>query len=282
MRAKKHKSKPRVLLCPPTYFEVRGITNPYMKDAPPVDHAKALAQWDALRRAFDDAGFVTHTIDPVPNLEDMVFTANQIFVGHSPKHGKFAVPSQMRFASRRLEVPYFVEWFRARGYQIIDLDLGDEFLEGHGDLLWDADGSRIWAGYGYRSSRGGVEKFADAMRQVEIPVTPLQLVDPYFYHLDTCFSPLKPGAVMIHPGGFSPAALATIRGAFPRIYEIDREDGLGFACNGTVANGRFIISHLTECVAAALKKEGLTPVVVDTSEFEKSGGSVFCMKLFFD
>ena len=76
--------------------------------------------------------------------------------------------------------------------------------------------------------------------------------------------------------------MATIRGAFPRIYEIDREDGLRFACNGTVANGRFIISHLTECVAATLKKEGLEPLVVDTSEFEKSGGSVFCMKLFFD
>jgi N-dimethylarginine dimethylaminohydrolase len=52
--------------------------------------------------------------------------------------------------------------------------------------------------------------------------------------------------------------------------------------NGIVANGRFITPRLTRNLEQILAQEGLTPVVVDTSEFEKSGGSVFCMKAFID
>ena len=53
-------------------------------------------------------------------------------------------------------------------------------------------------------------------------------------------------------------------------------------CNGIVANGRYITSHLTSNLRDTLQKEGLEPVIVDTSEFEKSGGSAFCMKSFIE
>jgi N-dimethylarginine dimethylaminohydrolase len=52
--------------------------------------------------------------------------------------------------------------------------------------------------------------------------------------------------------------------------------------NGIVANGRYITPYLSDDLGKILGAEGLTPVVVDTSEFEKSGGSVFCMKAFLD
>jgi N-dimethylarginine dimethylaminohydrolase len=247
-----------------------------------VDPARAAQQWEALRRAFEDAGLQPETIPAVPDLEDMVFAANQTFVGESPKIGKFIVPGHMRYESRRREVPHFVEWFERQGYKVVHLELEGDFLEGHGDLLWETDGSRVWAGHGFRSSRGGVEKFAAAMRKLEIPVIPLELVDPMFYHLDTCLAPLKPGAALIYPGAFSAEALASIRQNCPRVYEVKREDGLKFACNGVTANDVFITPHLSADVEQALAQEGLKAVVVDTSEFEKSGGSVCCLKLFMD
>jgi N-dimethylarginine dimethylaminohydrolase len=52
--------------------------------------------------------------------------------------------------------------------------------------------------------------------------------------------------------------------------------------NGIVANGRYISPYLSDNLRKILAAEGLTPVVVDTSEFEKSGGSAFCMKAFLD
>ncbi len=209
----------RALFCPPTYFEVRDVKNPFMCDAEPVDKKKALEQWEALRRAFEKAGVATEVIPAVPDLEDMVFANNQVFVGQGRVGEKFRfiVPSRMRFPSRQREVPYFVEWFRGRGYRIVDLDLATEFLEGHGDLLWHADGSKVWAGHGIRSSRGGVEKFAAAMRELEIEVIPLELADERFYHLDTCFAPMTAEAVLIYPGRFRrrhwPASGRTVPGS---------------------------------------------------------------------
>ena len=272
----------RVLFCPPTYFEVREVKNPYMRGLLPVDPMRAQHQWDTVREAFRAAGFAVELIDPVPGLEDMVFAANPVFVGHHPTHGRFVVPGRMRYVSRRAEVPHYVEWFRSRGYKVQDIELNDEFLEGHGDLLWDADGSRIWAAHGFRSTIGAVEKFAVAMRQMSIPVIPLQLVDEHFYHLDACFAPLRPGAVLIYPGAFSAESLASIRSHIPRVYEVGREDALKFVCNGVSANGKFLTPALTQCVGEALAREALEPIVLDTSEFLKSGGSVCCLKLFFD
>ena len=271
----------RALFCPPTYFEIRDVKNPFMHGAGPVDRAKAEAQWEGVRRGFEEAGVATEVIPPVQDLEDMVFANNPIFVGEGEGQRKFIVPSHMRFPSRQREVPYFVEWFRARGYQVIELDYGDEYLEGHGDLSWHTDGSKVWAGYGIRSTRGGMEKFAAAMRQLDIAVTPLQLTDERFYHLDTCFAPLTSEAVLIYPGAFSREALASIRAGCPRVHEVDEQEALGFVCNGVAANGSFLTPRLSPGLARALKREGLEPAVVETSEFEKSGGSVCCLKLLF-
>ena len=123
-----------VLLCPPTYFEVRDRKNPYMRT--PIDRDKAQRQWEELRMALREAGLRVETIEPVPDLEDMVFAANPVFVGHHEKIGKFVVPGEMKYPSRQREVRYYVEWFRKRKYKIVALDLRGEYLEGHGDLLW--------------------------------------------------------------------------------------------------------------------------------------------------
>src|SRR6202790_2181523 len=121
-----------VLMCPPTVFDVREPKNRYM--GLPVDRVRAQQQWNNLRRALEDAGLKVEVIDPVEDLDDMVFTANQVFVGQHERLGNFIVPSRMRHASRHKEVAFFVDWFRQRGYKIIDLDLKGEVLAGHGDL----------------------------------------------------------------------------------------------------------------------------------------------------
>jgi len=267
-------------MCPPTFFDVREPKNPHM--GAPIDRVLAEQQWENLRRALQDSGLNVELIDPVRDLDDMVFAANQVFVGQHPGSGKFIVPSRMRFASRQKEVGYYVEWFRQRGYKVMDLDLTEEYLEGHGDLIWHPGGMRVWAAYGFRSSRGGVEKFAAAMAKPGIPVTILELRDEHFYHLDTCFCPLNQDAVLIYPEGLTEASITAVRQGFAHTHTLSREEALQFIANGIVANGRFITPYVTPHLVQMLAQEGLTPVAVETSEFEKSGGSVFCMKTFVD
>ncbi len=271
-------SRNAVLLCPPTYFEVRDCKNPYMRA--PVDSDKAQRQWEELRLVLQEVGLQVETIDPVRNLEDMVFAANPIFVGHHQRVGNFVVPSEMRYPSRQREVPHYVEWFRKRKYKVMAIDLRGECLEGHGDLLWHPGQPRIWAGYGFRSTLKGIERFAAALHDLGVTVTPLQLVDEYCYHLDAALSILNTEAAIVYPGAFAPDALQQLRQGWKRLYELSRADVTRFLCNGIVVKGYCIVPHLSKDLAHILQQEKLTPVVVNLSEFEKSGGGPFCMKNF--
>jgi N-dimethylarginine dimethylaminohydrolase len=270
----------QVLLCPPSFFDVVDHKNPYMSGNSPVDREKARIQWQSLCSALQRCGYQIEIVDPAPGLEDMVFAANQAFVGEHPSVGKFVVPSRMVHPSRQREVPFYVDWYRRRGYTVIDFDLGDDYLEGHGDLLWHPDRSRIYAAYGFRSTRGGVDKFTAAMTKLGIPVVPLQLIDPYCYHLDTCLCPMNNDAALIYPGAYSPEALTTLRSFWKRLHDLTADEAHNFMGNGIVANGRYITPRTTPHLEAILRQEALTPVILDTSEFEKAGGSVFCMKTF--
>ena len=271
---------PRVLLCPPDYFDVVDQKNPYMSRESAVDRAKARTQWENLRDVLQQNGCEIETVSPIPGLEDMVFAANQVFVGAKEGYGKFVVPSRMVYESRQREVQFFAEWCREHAYQIIDLDFGSDYLEGHGDLLWHPNGSCIFAGYGFRSTRGGVDKFAAAMSKMGIAVEPLRLVDPYCYHLDTCLCPLNDEAALIFPGAYSGEALAVLHKIWTRVHLLTADEAHRFMGNGIVINGRYITPYVTPQLEKTLRDEGLTPIVVDTSEFEKAGGSCFCMKMF--
>ena len=209
---------PRVLVCPPNYFDVIDQKNPYMSLTRAVDRVKARTQWENLCSVLQQNGCEIETINPGEDLEDMVFAANQLFVGQKSGHGKFVVPSRMIHPSRQREVPLYVEWCRAHDYRVIEIDYGEDFLEGHGDLLWHPDGSRIYGGHGFRSTRGGVEKFSTAMTKMGIDVIPLELIDPYCYHLDTCLCPLNNDAALIFAGAFSADGLASVHKYWTRIH----------------------------------------------------------------
>jgi N-dimethylarginine dimethylaminohydrolase len=271
---------PKVLVCPPNYFDVVDQKNPYMSLDHAVDRVKARTQWENLCSVLQQSGCEVEAIDPVEGLEDMVFAANQVFVGEQPGYGKYVVPSHMVYPSRQREVPFYAEWYRSHDYRVIEIDFGADYLEGHGDLLWHPDGSQIYGGYGFRSTRGGIEKFAAAMSEMGIPVVPLKLTDPYCYHLDTCLCPLNNKAALIFAGAFSADALAAIHKNWPRVHLLDCYEAHHFMGNGIVVNGRYITPYMTPQLDAILHQEGLTPVIVETSEFEKAGGSCSCLKTF--
>ena len=84
---------PKVLLCPPDYFDVVDQKNPYMSKACAVDRVKARSQWEKFCNVLQQNGCEIHVINPVEGLEDMVFAANQVFVGEKAGYGKFVVPS---------------------------------------------------------------------------------------------------------------------------------------------------------------------------------------------
>jgi len=265
-----------VLLCPPDAFEVREVKNPFMEgQIGRVDRAAARRQWEALRAAFVSIGLRVETIPAAPGLEDMVFTANQTFVGLDAAGARVCVPSLMRHPSRRREVPHFVRWFAARGYRVERIEAAR--FEGSGDAIWQPRRRAILGGVGPRTS---AEAYPALARIFGAEVVTVDLATEDFYHLDTCLCAVDERTAMLHPPAFTTAGLRAIRARFERIVEVDEEEARrSMACNAAAFFGTHVVMQRgAERAASRLRALGYEVVEVDTSEFLKSGGSVFCLK----
>lgn len=269
-----------VLMCPPDHYDVVDVKNPFMAGkVGTVDRALARRQWEELKAAFESAGRAVSLISPVPGLEDMVFCANQTLAGVTPRMEKVCLLGQMRHSSRRREVPAFEAWFRERGYRIARLKDPATSFEGAGDALWQPGKRLLWGGHGFRSEPQAYEEVA---RVFETPVILLKLVNEHFYHLDTCFCPLTPESVLIYPAAFDAESLELILKLFPVVLTASEpEAARAMACNAAVIDSRTaILQRGASAVARHMAVMGLRVLEVDTSEFIKSGGSVYCLKMF--
>lgn len=259
-------------MCPPQFYGVEYVINPWMEGN--IGRAKpevARRQWNALRTALARRTRI-ELIDPVPGLPDMPFTANAGLV-----HQDIFIPSRFRFLQRQPEVDYVTEWFRHRGYRIIDLP-GQGTFEGEGDALFQPGEPLVWGGYGVRTALD-VHRYLTEILQAE--VVPLRLIDERFYHLDTCFCPLPGGRVIYYPEAFDPESVGIITARFPaeKRYAVSRSDALQFACNAAIVDHSFITNFVGEALRAQLCAWGYDAVVCPLSEFILAGGAAKCLVL---
>jgi len=261
-----------VFMCPPRFYGVEYVINPWMRgQIGRVNVRRARQQWEALRRLVA-AHTSVEIIEPVASLPDMPFTANAGLV-----FADSFVPARFLFPQRRPEAQHFTSWFSRRGYRILNLP-GDGIFEGEGDALWQAHGRRLWCGYGIRTTRPAVGALAALLG---VSVIPLRLIDERFYHLDTCFCPLRDGAVLYYPGAFDPVSLDTIRAhvaADDRI-EVSLDEALAFTCNAVAVNGTVITNRASERLRARLHERGYDVRTCEMSEFLRAGGSAKCLIL---
>ena len=272
----------RVLMTTPDHFQVKYVINPHMAgNIGEVDRAEAERQWQALGAAYESIGMEVVRVNGQPGLPDMVFCANQTLPFSTPGGDRGVVLSRMHADQRKPEVDHYARFFEDEGYEVhgLDADLPGDF-EGMGDAIWHPGRYLLWGGYGFRTDRTVYERLGD---KLGFPILPLLLEDPEFYHLDTCFCPLDETTVLIYPGAFDADGLATIRDHFERVIEAPEDESRElFACNAHSPDGLHVIIQ-TGCTQtnALLREAGYTVIEVDTSEYLKSGGSVFCMKLMF-
>jgi N-dimethylarginine dimethylaminohydrolase len=151
-------------------------------------------------------------------------------------------------------------------------------MEGMGDGLWHPGRRLLWAGVGPRSSRAAWEEIAERYR---VPTLLLELVDPDFYHLDTALALLAEDACLWLPEALAPQSSELVRALIPRVIEADADEARRhLAGNAFCADGRTVFLDAgAKRTARKLQEAGFTVVALDTDEYLKSGGSVFCMKL---
>ena len=265
------RSQPRILMCPPDHYAIEYEINAWMDKSRQADGELAMEQWKGLREKLEAAGAEILIVDPVQGLPDMVFTANAGLVHHEK-----VILSRFRPEQRRGEEPLFQTWFEANSFDVT-LVPEDTFFEGAGDALFCGD--TLVAGYRQRSDARGLQLLGEL---IDCRVMPLELIDPYYYHIDTCFCPMAPGVAMYFPGAFDDYGQRVLRATVDELIEIDADEAPHFAANAVVVGKTIVTNTGCEKLHGKLRAAGFDPVATPLSEFVKAGGSAKCLTLRLD
>ena len=262
--------KPKLLMCPPTLYEVSYVINPWMQgNLGNSSRLRAIRQWESLHSVLAGLADI-HLVEPIAGSPDMVFTANAGLA----RDGVVAI-SSFYHPERQGEEQHFRRWFQEAGYKVVDLPRETPF-EGEGDALFSADGSRLWVGYGTRT----LEASHDALRALwDVEVTALHLVDARFYHLDTCFAPLEDGSLLYYPSAFDEASLAKIEAFYPaeKRIAVHESDALSFACNAVNLGRTIVLNRISAGLESELRSRGFDVIQIELDEFLKAGGAAKCL-----
>lgn len=264
----------RFLVCAPEHFQIVYEINTWMNVTRTADPHVARVQWDALMRVLEkECGASLERVQPRPEVPDLVFTANAGVVV-----GRMAILGRFRHPERQREEPYFEQWFREHGYDV-QLLPKDVFFEGAGDLLGNHD---VWFG-GYRQ-RTDIRAYRIVGSLLGREILPVELVDPRFYHLDTCFCPLTRGEALWFPPAFDRYGQAAISDRFQesRRIAVPESEAVRFACNAVCVGKHVVLPEGCPVSMERLEGFGYTTHAVSLSEFLKAGGAAKCLTLALD
>ncbi len=264
-------SNPRILMCPPEHFGIEYEINPWMNRLVKSHAEIANRQWSTLRNALADAGAVIELLRPEPGLPDLVFTANAGLV-----FGNLIVSSRFRYGERQGETPVFDRWFTANGFEI-EHPPEEFYFEGAGDALFC--GETLFSGYRFRSDARCMQWIAE---RIGVQVLPMELVDPRYYHLDTCFCPIAADTAIYFPGAFDEYGRSVLNAEIPHLIEVTAEEAVSFSCNAAVVGRTVVLNVGAPKLAQDLRTHGFNPVPVELTEFIKAGGSAKCLTLRLD
>ena len=259
-------------MCPPEWYGVDSVMNPWMAgNVHRSSRDLAFAQWKGMYNVLRGVADV-RLLHPEPGCPDMVFLAHGALVQHG-----VAALSSFAYPQRRAETDHLRRWLQAQGMLVWDTPRETAF-EGEGDVVFDEHGSALWAAHGVRTCRSVHSHIGAAWH---VPVRSLHLVDPRFYHLDTCFAPLSGGNLLYYPEAFDAASLALIEKAYPvdRRIPVREEDATRMACCALNIGRTVFTGELSRRLALQLFNMGYDVVQLELSEFIKGGGGARSLAL---
>jgi lysine-ketoglutarate reductase/saccharopine dehydrogenase-like protein (TIGR00300 family) len=262
----------RILMCAPDHYDVDYVINPWMEgNVHKSSRDRAVEQWNKLNSVLKNLARVD-LIKAQKGVPDMVFTANAGLV-----LGDDAVVSRFYHPERQGEEPYFKEWFINNGFTVHELP-HDLPFEGAGDALLDREGRWLWAGYGFRSE---LDSHPYLAKWLDIEVLSLRLIDDRFYHLDTCFCPLRGGYLLYYPGAFDAYSNHLIQRRVPEAKRIaiTEADAVNFACNSVNVGQNVVMNKASDLLKQQLGDAGFTVIETPLTEFLKAGGAAKCLTL---
>ncbi len=298
-----------VLMGDPTHFSVKGGANPHTRTRwgtkRSVDRALAQQQWARLRDSLRDLGVRVLVVPPDAAQPGLVYPANAGFlldVDAEQPHAEKRFYLANLLPTRAGEKGHYRRVLEAAGYALAEIDAkwrmegeadffpaADKYLLTHGRIeqqrFVPAFGLPPWKRvYGFRTDAAAQPWLASLVAPREVMRVELRL--EAHYHGDTALCAFGPRRefLLAYRAALEPGAWDHLAAAFPnRLLEIPEPDAARYAANSfelTQGAESFLLmpAGISERLQSAVRERGVTPLLVDVSEFlKKGGGSVKCM-----
>lgn len=296
---------PVILMCPPDHYKIippdpqHGHANDFAEDGyrlylqDPNDFLKnAMRQWDSLRHAFEAAGARVVLVDPDPQAEDAVFTADptlSLVLGNNLKPvtilSKFS--NEPRQREVQMSLAKILEFSSDR-----DVTDAPYHSEGTGDNVYDPFRDCFWSGHVNEPGRKNASSGRSDIRSHDllskitgVPVISMGVVRPYF-HIDTSMAPLPGGEIVVYKDGMTQEAYQNIldKGMKPfglnpdqYIIPVSKEDALRYACNLRTIGNTVVIPECSPELQKRISDRGYTVVTAPLTYFMATGGAPHCL-----
>lgn len=298
-----------VLMGDPAHFSVQGGANPHTRNwlgrRRRVNVRRAIDQWHGLRHLLCDAGVRVIVVPPHPTQPGLVYPANAGFLTDLDAEKSL---SQKTFylsnllPTRAGERNHYRQALQYSGFRLGNIDERYRF-EGEADFFPVADHHVLTHGgierqrfvptlgippwkriYGFRTDARIEKLLADLVKPR--PVLRLELALEAHYHGDTALCAFGPRRqhLLVFRRALTEESWERLSAEFSHaIVELSGEDATRYAANSfTLTQGSDSLLFMPEGVSQRLqdqvRERGVTPMLVDVSEFlKKGGGSVKCM-----
>jgi N-dimethylarginine dimethylaminohydrolase len=253
-------------------YQVAWSINPHMSIGS-VDFRLAAAQHQAFQDALAAAGAEVVVLPFVHGAYDSVFSKDPALL--MERCGvRRALLARPRYPERQREQAARADFYERHGYEVVHEPAGPCW-EG-GDTVMLPSGRGMFFGYGLRSRR---EAAAWLERHAGIPVIPLELRDPYLYHLDMALAILPDETALVCEAALTDDSMKVLEHVHGvrRVITVRRDDALAFGLN-MVAIGETVLSggHIP-WIEALVKSRGYQVCSVPLDQFHLAGGSAACL-----
>ena len=293
----------------PLHFSVQGGANPHTRNwlgrRRRGNVRRAIDQWHGLRHALRDAGVRVIVIPPHPTQPGLVYPANAGFLTDVDAEKSL---SQKTFylsnllPTRAGEKSHYRQALQYAGFRLGTVDeryrfegeadffpAGDHYLLTHGGIERQRFVPQIgippWRRiYGFRTDARIEPLLADLVKPR--PVLRLELTLEAHYHGDTALCAFGPRRqhLLAFRRALTEAAWEHLSSEFSHaLVELSEEDAARYAANSFgLTQGSdshlFMPEGVSQRLQDQIRERGVTPVLVNVSEFlKKGGGSVKCM-----
>ncbi|MEK7571338.1 MAG: arginine deiminase-related protein [Patescibacteria group bacterium] len=232
-----------------------------------INPKKALKQWENLVQVYKDLGITVEIINQVKGLPDMVFSTDQSLI-----FGNNVLLSRFRYKERQGETPFYAEWYKNHGFEIVQLPQ-ELYFEGNGTMhFWN---DKLFVAIGYRTDVPVCRYLQKLFPDIE--VVQLHTRAPAFYHFDIGFFPLDDQTIFFSPDAYIPESQKLLKNIVPNFIPLTRKETEGFSANSIVTGKTVVRQKGNPTFGNKLAALGYESIEVDLSEFKKSGGGINCL-----